>query len=285
MGRPRRLDGRFSQRNIREHPNEVYDDVTFLACLNCARSGRLCFRVVDDRLWRLTYSDPTGNSFKWCGERIEPPNTCEPRGVGGETTALGVDRLLADLQLGLIPATTDYVVLGWGANDLRGDPWDAEARFFSPLSIAASALIAAGHVPLFWIPNPQFEGGTPPFVISPLVDDRISQVVAPGMLDLASSFDSAPLADHFDAYWSMGETEMALLYADHVHQNAEGYAFMASTVQAAANQHDFSVPEPGRLALSIAALVSVAVMVAFRVERIESVIDAPPLRAGQRRVR
>lgn len=60
---------------------------------------------------------------------------------------------------------------------------------------------------------------------------------------------------------------------------------MASTVQAAANQHDFSVPELGRLALSIAALVSVAVMVAFRVERIESVIDAPPLRAGQRRVR
>lgn len=223
--------------------------------------------------------DPTGNSFKWCGDRIDLPNTCEPHGVGGETTVVGVNRLLADLQLGLIPETTDYVVLAWGANDLRGDVWDAEARFFSPLRRAAVALIQADHIPVFWIPNPQFERGTPPFVVSQIVDDRISQVVAPGILDLASEFDSAPVADHFEAYWSLGETEMALLYADHVHQNAEGYAFMASTVQAATDEHYLSVPEPRGLALSLVSLATVAVVVIFRGERTVVVVDEESFRA------
>lgn len=26
-------------------------------------------------------SDPAGDSFKWCGDRIELPDTCEPRGT------------------------------------------------------------------------------------------------------------------------------------------------------------------------------------------------------------
>lgn len=136
------------------------------------------------------------------------------------------------------------------------------------ISIAASALIQAGHVPVFWTPNPQFELETPPFVICARVDDRISQIVAPGILDLATEFDSAPVADHFDAYWSLGETDMALLYADHVHQNAEGYAFMANTVQSAANEHYSTVPEPRSFVLSIAALVTVAVVKSFPGERI-----------------
>ncbi len=215
-------------------------------------------------------SDPTSGSFKWCGDRIDSPNTCEPRGIGGETLVVGVTRLLADLQLGLVPATTDYVVLAWGANDLRRGEWDAKSQIFDPLRVAASALIQAGHVPIFWTPNPQFELGTPPFVIDQLVDDRISQVVAPGIFDLASEFDSAPVADHYEAYWALGETAMALLYADHVHQNAEGYTFMASTVQAAANEHYLSVPEPSRFALSIAALGAVVVVIACRMGRIGS---------------
>jgi hypothetical protein len=101
-------------------------------------------------------------------------------------------------------------------------------------------------------------------------------------LELASEFDSAPVADHFDAYWSLGETEMVLLYADHVHQNAEGYAFMANTVQAATNEHYLSVPEPRGLALSIASLVTVAVVIVFRGQRNGTVMDEGSSRAGER---
>ena len=84
---------------------------------------------------------------------------------------------------------------------------------------------------------------------------------------VSPEFDSAPVADYFDAYWSLGETEMALLYADHVHQNTKGYAFMASTVKAATNEHYLSVPEPRGLALSIATPVTVAVVFGFRGQR------------------
>jgi lysophospholipase L1-like esterase len=222
--------------------------------------------------------------LKWCGDRIDLPNTCVPRGVSGETTSVGVDRLMADLQLGLIPTTTDYVVLAWGANDLRRDSWNPATQILDPLRIAATALIEAGHVPLFWIPNPQFELGTPPFVISQIVDDRISQVVAPGILALASEMDSAPVADHFEAYWSLGETDMALLYADHVHQNAEGYAFMASTVQEVTDEHYLSVPEPRGAALPIVSLVTVAVVIVFRGVRTGTVVDEESLRASKWRL-
>jgi lysophospholipase L1-like esterase len=226
-------------------------------------------------------SDPAESSFEWCEERIDLPNICEPRGVGGESTADGVGRLLADLQLGLIPATTDYVVLAWGANDLRQGNWDPVSRIFDPLKSAVTALVEAGHIPLFWTPNPQFELGTPPFVISQFVDDRISQVVAPGILKLASEMNSAPVADHFGAFWSLDETEMALLYSDHVHQNTDGNAYMANTVESAANEHYLLVPEPRGLALSIVSLVTVAVVVFHRGARTGTGMDEEPLRASK----
>ncbi len=163
--------------------------IAFLAIAPAASASGWSMIAYGDSLT----SDPTRSSFKWCGKRIELPNTCESRRVGGESTAVGVDRLLADLQLGLIPTATDYVVLAWGANDLRRGEWDPVSQIFDPLSIAASALIQAGHVPVFWTPNPQFELETPPFVICARVDDRISQIVAPGILDLATEFDSAPV--------------------------------------------------------------------------------------------
>jgi hypothetical protein len=209
-------------------------------------------------------ADPTSSGFKWCGERIEPPRTCEPKGVSGETTVDGVARLLADLDAGLIPPFVIYVAMAWGANDLRGGAWDAESRILEPLEAGAEALIAAGFIPVLWTPNPQFELDPPPFAIEEFVDDRIGDVVAPGIRDLTTELGSPPLADHFAGYWSLGEPNMSLLYRDHVHQNADGYAFMAASVQDAVDAHYIAVPEPRQISLALPALLALAAMCRLR---------------------
>ena len=195
---------------------------------------------------------------KWCGPRIEAPRSCEPRGVSGETAAAGVERLLADLDAGLISENTDYVMLAWGANDLRRGGWDPEEQIFEPLELAATRLVEAGFVPVFWTPNPQFELGTPPFMIEPIVDERLNFHVVPGVLALASEFDDMPVADLNNELWELDEDRMVELYHDHVHFNYDGYEFAAGIVQAAVDEHYARVPEPGRVVSSLVAIGMVA---------------------------
>ena len=80
----------------------------------------------------------------WCGARSQPELDCEPRGVSGETTSAGIGRLLDDLEAGEIDPAVPYVVLAWGANDVRRRDWDAEVYILQPIEQAVVSLFDAG---------------------------------------------------------------------------------------------------------------------------------------------
>lgn len=197
---------------------------------------------------------------KWCGPRIEPPRFCEPRGVSGETAADGVARLLRDLEDGLISPEFDYVVLGWGANDLRRGAWDPDEQIFDPLARAADELVEAGFVPVFWVPNPQFEIPTPPFVIEQRVESRLWERVVPGVWALSASYPGAPVLDLYGELWALGEEEMAELYWDHVHLDFDGQQLLAEIVQGVVDAHYGQVPEADLLPAVCVALATLGVV-------------------------
>ena len=192
---------------------------------------------------------------KWCGVRTAPELDCEPRGISGEKTVPGVARLLADLEDPDVHFDADFVVLGWGANDLRKGDWDGEALILSPISQAADALEARGLSTVFWVPNPQFRTAGTQDEIHARVLERIEDVVRPGIQDVAAAY-GAPVIDLWELF-PVETADFPVIYEDHVHPADAGNDLIADLVAV-------TLPEPGAALSLVLAMVSVLAVVAAR---------------------
>lgn len=183
-----------------------------------------------DRSWAIAgYGDSlTDQPSEWCGQIDVLPSggswTCETRGIGGERAASGVERLIADLDADLVGAR--YVVLAWGANDVRQD---ALQDILPHILTAIAAVRAAGKVPVLWKVTPRWlpVGGRPE---EP--DQSRNQVIA-GVnqgLEAVARFYQLPIVDGYQVLDGRPE-----LFADHVHPTRgenSGQAVLAAAVQA-----------------------------------------------------
>lgn len=104
---------------------------------------------LEGNVWSVAgYGDSlTNQPTEWCGliDAVPPETTwtCEIRAVGGEHAAAGVERLLEDLEAGLLES--HYVVLAWGANDIGGDALQA---MLPHILAGIRAVRNAGKVPV-----------------------------------------------------------------------------------------------------------------------------------------
>lgn len=169
-----------------------------------------------------------------------------PKGREGRGTQIqrcrATDRSLA----------TEYVILGWGANDLRRGGWDAESQILEPIMSAVDGLLNEGFAPVLWVPNAQYNPPHTQDAPYELVDRRISEIVRPGLQAIAD-LEGLLVIDTFDLFG----LDPGPLYKDHVHPSDTGNDLLADYVVTV-------VSEPDRVESSIWALISAAAVTACR---------------------
>lgn len=184
---------------------------------------------LDDHVWPIAgYGDSiTNQPTEWCGLIDALPAgtawTCETRGISGERAAAGVERLIADLDAGLVEA--HYVVLAWGANDIRDD---AFGNIIPHILTGIWAVQDAGKVPVLWKVTPRWLpiGGEPeePDLLRNSVIQKVNAV-----LELVAEFLELPIVDGYTVLDGRPD-----LFADDVHPtrgDQGGQAALAASVQ------------------------------------------------------
>ncbi len=198
---------------------------------------------LEGHVWSIAgYGDSiTTQATDWCG-LIDAPSarttwTCETHGIGGERAVAGVERLIEDLDADLVGS--HYVVLAWGANDVRND----EAQNVLPHILAGiRAVQDAGKVPVLWKVTPRWLpiGGEPeePDRQRNLVIRNVNEI-----LELVADYYDVPIVDGYAVLDGSPD-----LFADHVHPTRgeqSGQAALAAAMQSSvylwelAHEHAF----------------------------------------------